>query len=137
MKKLLSVLLALVLTLSLAAVAMAQITSSINGQMSAGYLSHPGWTGTFADGTFSKGAFFGQYLGSMPGSPKKSRREMTSQPVSSSRLTITDWMTTGMIMTVVIQGVIRINSFRRLPTSILSTTPALPSSPLTPKAAKS
>jgi hypothetical protein len=61
MKKLLSVLLALVLTLSLAAVAMAQITSSISGQMSAGYLSHPGWTGTFADGTFSKGAFFGQY----------------------------------------------------------------------------
>jgi hypothetical protein len=55
MKKLLSVLLALVLTLSLAAVAMAQITSSISGQWSAGYLTHPGWA------EYEKGAFFGQY----------------------------------------------------------------------------
>lgn len=55
MRKLLSVLLALVLTLSLATVAMAQITSSINGQWSAGYLNHPGWA------EYEKGAFFGQY----------------------------------------------------------------------------
>jgi len=55
MKKLLSVLLALVLTLSLAAAAMAQIETTINGQWSAGYLTHPGWA------TYEDGAFFGQY----------------------------------------------------------------------------
>src|SRR5690554_3841174 len=55
MRKLLSVLLALVLTLSLATVAMAQIETTISGQWSAGYLNHPGW------GVYEKGAFFGQY----------------------------------------------------------------------------
>jgi hypothetical protein len=59
MKKLLSVLLALVLTLSLAAVAMADI--SISGQWSAGYLYHPGWTGEFDNTVFADGGFFGQY----------------------------------------------------------------------------
>jgi hypothetical protein len=55
MKKLLSVLLALVLTLSLAAAAMAQIETTINGEVAAGYFNLPGWGG------FDKGAFLGQY----------------------------------------------------------------------------
>lgn len=64
MKKLLSVLLALVLTLSLATVAMAQITTTISGQWSAGYLTHPGWDindDLFDRTEFAKGGFFGQY----------------------------------------------------------------------------
>ena len=54
MKKLLSVFLALVLTLSLAAVAMAQPTPSISGQWSAGYEPPLVW------GSFPK-VLFGQY----------------------------------------------------------------------------
>lgn len=61
MRKLLSVLLALVLTLSLATVAMAQITTTISGQWSAGYLNHPGWTNAHDNTVFADGGFFGQY----------------------------------------------------------------------------
>ena len=61
MRKLLSVLLALVLTLSLAAAAMAQIETTINGQWSAGYLNHPGWTDAHDNTVFADGGFFGQY----------------------------------------------------------------------------
>ncbi|NLY89647.1 MAG: hypothetical protein GX085_08550, partial [Firmicutes bacterium] len=61
MKKLLSVLLTLVLTLSLAAAAMAQIETTINGQWSAGYLNHPGWTDEHDNTVLADGGFFGQY----------------------------------------------------------------------------
>lgn len=61
MKKLLSVLLALVLTLSLAAVAMAQIETKITGEVSAGYMNYPGFDEDFMMTDFSKGAFFAQY----------------------------------------------------------------------------